>query len=406
MSKKAILLKEQIEQIKNSTNLDFNVEACAVNDAIIKITSSNPKSNIEIVFKELDYKKYGGEFIASLKNLKANYKTLIVDKICKNFYASKTLFSISEKVCIVVGDDEFIKATNVVCSLKGVKCYAFLTTPHFSGLLKNEYTYIERGKLKTKNVNFLNGLFICEDVIKKCGVYEVLKSYSLNLLTAITLIDYKFSSMLEGKIADEKYYKLLKQSFNLTLNFSSYENASKVLTVASLIVNVVDAKTQIIKNSTANNYINVTLLTQNGYSLPKIYFTGFEKLIKLYHFYFSNDFSSLLLFPDYVNDLEKVSLILSIKQDELYAKLKVPSSKRLELISKLLKTVGDGFLNETASLMKIFPNIERAFYTQLYKEEKPTHLNANDIKNTLRFSTYLIDGQNTLVVMRDLGLLN
>ncbi len=405
MLAKSILLNEKIEQIKNLTGLNVNVSVCQTKDALSKIVEKEKDAQVEIVFKETDYKKYSVEFFSCLKTLNVDYSTLIVSKTCKNFYSSKTLSALSKKVCIVVGDDDFIKATNIFCSLKKIRCYAFLTSPYFTEILKDEYSYIDTGKLVTKKVKPIDYLFINQTYINKSGVYHTLSAYSYNLLQAITLIDYKFSSLLLGKIADDGYYKLLKQGLNYALSFSSYENPSIVLTLSSFIVNVVDAKSDIIVNSTANNFIKVIRLL-NDCPLPKLYFTGFEKLVKLYHFFFTNDFSDVLLCPDYVNDIEKLCLIVAKEQDEIYSELKIPSAKRVELINALLKKVGQTFLKETTAFIKMLPKIEKAFYLELYKEVKRSDVLVEDIKDALRLSTYLIKSQTVLVVMRDLGLLN
>ena len=115
---KSILLNEKIEQIKNLTGLNVNVSVCQTKDALLKIVEIEKDAQVEIVFKETDYKKYSVEFFSCLKTLNVDYSTLIVSKTCKNFYSSKTLSALSKKVCIVVGDDDFIKATNIFCSLK------------------------------------------------------------------------------------------------------------------------------------------------------------------------------------------------------------------------------------------------------------------------------------------------
>ncbi len=406
LSKKSILLNEKIEEIINLTGVSAKVSVCSVKDALEKIVAQDKNAQFEIIFKENDYKKYSTEFFSCLKILDANYSTLIVGKNCKSFYSSKTLSSISKKICIVVGDDDFIKASNIFCSLKKVKCYAFLTTPYFTELLKDEYTYVDMGKLINKKVKPIEYLFINESIIKRSSVYQTLSAYSYNVLQSITLIDYKFSSLLVGKIADDKYYKLLKQGLNYALSFSSYDCPSNVLTLSSFIVNAVDAKSDIIKNSTANNFIKVIRLLSDDCPLPKLYFTGFEKLLKLYHFFFTNDLNDVLLYPDYVNDIEKLSLIIIKEQEEIYKNLKIPSAKRVELINKLLKKVGPTFLNETTAFLKMLPKIEKAFYLELYKEIKRSDIDVDDIKNALRLSTYLTPSQNVLVVMRDLGLLN
>ncbi len=406
MSKKSILLKEKIELVKKAIKLPLNVDACSVKDAICKIVEQTQNSKVEIVFKEKDYKRYSGEFFSCLKSTSVNYSTLIVEKNCKSFYSSKTLSAISQKVCIVVGDDEFIKATNTFCSSKKIKCYAFLTSPYFTEILKDEYFYIDKGKSKSKKVKPIECLFLDQNVIKKCSVYETLKSYVYCLMQAITLIDYKFSSMLTGKTTKNEYYDLLKQSLNYALNFSSYDSPSKVLTLASFIINAVDSDCDVIKNSTAYNYIKVANLLNDDCSLAKLYFVGFEKLVKLYHFFFSNDFSDVLLFPNYIGDLQKLSLIDVKGFDELYENLKVPSAKRVGLICKLLKVVGDSFLDQTSQFIKILPSIEKGFYLQLDKENKNQDIDGEDIKNALRLSTYLTTSQNVLVVMRDFGLLN
>ena len=84
----------------------------------------------------------------------------------------------------------------------------------------------------------------------------------------------------------------------------------------------------------------------------------------------------------------------------------MPSAKRVELINKLTLKVGAIFLKETSVLLKVLPNIEKAFYLQLKKERAFKDIDIADIKNALRLSTYLTESQNVLVVMRDLGLLN
>ena len=406
MLAKSILLSEKIEQLKNLTKIKVNTSVSLVNDALLKIVEKEKNAQIEIVFKESDYKKYSAEFFACLKGVNANFSTLIVNKTCKSFYSSKTLSSLSKKVCIVVGDDDFIKATNIICSQKNISCYAFLTSPYFTELLKEEYTYIEMGKLITKKAEPIKHLFICENLIKKSGVFNTLNAYAFNLIQAITLIDYKFSSLLAGKIADDGYYKLLKQALNYALSFSSYDNPSSALTLSSFIVNIVDASCDIIKNSTASNFIKIIRLLNDDCPLPKLYFIGFEKLVKLYHLFFTNDFSDVLLYPDYVNDVEKLCLIVANDQEEFYKNLKIPSAKRLELINKLLKKVSQTFLNETTAFLKALPKIEKAFYVELCKEVKNTQVEVDDVKDALRLSTYLTASQNVLVIMRDFGLLN
>ncbi len=405
MSKKSIALNESFEQIKLLTKLNINVSFESISNAVDKICKNDVKS-VEILFKENDYLKYGNEFINCFKKLGVNYSILISEDNLDSSYTSKTISSISAKVCVIVGDDDFIKATNLFCTSKKIKCYAFLTSPCFTELFKQQYSFIETGKIKTKKANALNGLFFCDEIIKKSNVYEILKAYAYNLLQAITLIDYKFSTTLSGKTIDETYYKLLKQALNYTLNFSLYESPFKVLALASFIVNVVDASCDIISNATPTNVIKTLRLLNNGCSLAKLYFIGFEKLIKLYHFYFSNDFSDVLLFPDYVNDIEKLALTTQNSVNDFYDNLKVPSAKRVELINILLKKIENGFLNETSQFIKILPSIEKVFYKELRQQKKDKKIDGEDVKTALRLSTYFTKAQNVSVIMRDLGLLN
>ncbi len=397
--KKGQEILNSFEKAKNFISFnDFKEE-------MVKILSQKTAKKLDIIFYEKDYMIYAGDFIKILKNYNVEYTVLLVDDD-KNLYNSNVINAINKPYVIVVGDCDLIKATNYICSQKNIDCYAFLTSPYFDELFLNKYNIIYNNKFKTLEVKTIDKLVIDKYLINKCNKKDVLTSYTYNLLNAITLIDYRLLVMLYNYKFNETEYNLLKQSFQMALNFSSYGNMSEVMCLCSVISNVLQLEGEILNNNVVKKAVDIILLNDTTNDLAYIYIKCLEKFIKLYHLFYTNDFEGVISVASIVSDIEKASILTGISEEKLYKNLKIPSKKRIDLIFALLNKVKDNFAKETTSLMAILPKIEEGFYKNAQNVIKGKGIDNDNLKNAITYSPYLISEYSTLTLMRDFGLLN
>ena len=397
---KTINFNNSINDIILEFNLPFNI-SFSFETFIQKNFTKNEK--VDIVINKYCYRKFSNEIISLIKG-KVNY-TFIVVKDDYNFYLPKTLFEVNANKVIIVGDDAFIKGVNYILRDKPCSVYALYLSVYLESIFLDEYEIIYSGKPCVKKVKGLSNIILDPLFIKKSTKKDILTAYISNVLIAPTLIDYRLGEMLNGLKYNQRLYELLKQALRYTLEHPIYANFLEVLCLASFIKCAINYKSEIIKNSGVENIVRILFVNSSNIDKCVIKKYAFEKTIKLYHFFFSNEFSDLLAHPDYVNDITKLSLLLGISEEKLYSYLQIPSLKRTGLIYSLLKKVGQDFLRETTSFMMLLPKILNNF-DRASKGVVENNIDLENLKDAVNYSPYLSKKPSVLTLMRDFGLLS
>lgn len=387
-----------IEKIIKEFNLPFNISFSF--EKFINSLSKNER--VDIVIGRSTFRNYGIEITSLIKSIK--YSTTIIEDDC-NLFLPKTNVLVKSNKVIVFGNDDFIKGVNYCLRDNSCDIIAVYLSTHLESIFLSEYEVVFSGKHYTKKVKNLSQIILDSLFIKKSSKKDVLTAYISNVLIAPILIDYRLSKALNGKAYSPKLYIPLKQALRYTLEYSTYTNFYEVLCLASFIKSAINYSSDIINSSGAENIVKILNVTCEGVDKIIICKKAFEKTIKLYHFFFSNEFSNLLSYPDYVNDIEKLSMLLGISEEELYSSLNIPSQKRAELICWFLKKVRLDFLRETTSLMAILPKILGNF-DKVSSGVITDNLSLENLKDAVKYSPYLTKRANVLTLMRDFGILS
>ena len=134
---------------------------------------------------------------------------------------------------------------------------------------------------------------------------------------------------------------------------------------------------------------------------------AFDKLVKVYHMFFNNDFSDLLSVPDYNTDIYILEKTTGKSGSYFRKNLKIPSEKRRRLINALIYKTRDSFLNETSSILSVLSPIVK-IYNGLNNQneeklEKPV-INYDMVKNSLALCSYFSSKTTIATLCRDMGL--
>ena len=122
-------------------------------------------------------------------------------------------------------------------------------------------------------------------------------------------------------------------------------------------------------------------------------YVAFDRVVKLYHAFFTND----------------ISLISKISGKDVsyfYDKLKIPSAKRKDMLSKLILLTRNGFLKETTVALTSLADIKSNYCK--FKKQKQNVINFKyaHLKNGVELASYLSSETTVLTLLRDFGVLN
>jgi hypothetical protein len=225
----------------------------------------------------------------------------------------------------------------------------------------------------------------------------------MNKLTA--LIDYRISSYLSGQSVDNKLFEMVKASINCVAMLPKYDNYKSAIIYSQLVLLAINSISTMLEGTgeqVLKEALSLFAPKMNEYEKE---FLAFEKLSKIYHLYFSNDFSDLLIVPDYYAELK--SLEEYSKRDiSVFSKnLKIPSERRRVLINLLFEKTSSEFKAETTTILQILKQVKKIYENLLFKSKKGSKPSYKQVKNAITLSTYLTDKTSVLTLCRDAGIL-
>lgn len=358
---------------------------------------------IEVVITEKDFKKIGGSIVEEIKLLGIKFNLITVDEKSVSYLSIKSLLGASVGARLVVGDKNLLTTVRCVSSENKTPCFALLTSPSLENILSDEIFIETDGKLQKLTAKKFEKIIIDKDLILKSRSENFAEAYALSVSKLTALIDYKMGCFLSGATLDGELFSTVQKAVNLALSFPLYENGKEAILASQVILALLNAKNGAIAGLGAECVTRALSVYASESKDCKKAFVALEKTLKLYHMFFTNDFSSLLSVPDYFSDIEKISVDFNFGES-FYDSLKIPSEKRRKLILLLLNKTAKDFALETSALLKAFSKIKKA-YASLIAVMGDGNVSYKQIKNSVNASAYLTDKTTVYTIMRDLGVL-
>ena len=375
-----------------------------LNSHLIELANTFTRGDIEVVITENNFKKFGSLVVDGLKNGGAKVKLLLIEDKDFHYAQVKSSFNGQVGAVVAVGDKNLLSAVRHYSSIHGTPCFAVATTPVIETVFE-EFVYLKTEGMPAKmKAQPFNKVIIDEDIIKKASGESFSEAFILSISKLTALIDYKLNSYVSGGKVDGALFKIVKTAINVSASILSYDDYKTAIIYSQILLAIVNGKSNCLKGTGVDVVSSaLSIFAPNALDHQKV-FIAFEKTAKLYHLYFSNDFSSLLSLPDYLQELEDLQTATNKDRSLYYNNLKIPSEKRRELINLLIDKTKDNFKSETTLILKLLKGIKTIYQKLLNKEEKSI-ISYKQIKNAVTLSTYLTDKTNVLTLCRDSGVL-
>lgn len=357
---------------------------------------------IEVVMTENDFSKIGAFVTGALKRLNVETALLLIEENDFHYTAVRKSFSNNISAVIAVGDTNLLSLTRYYSSINGVLCYAVPTTPYIEPLTLSNVYLKTTGLPATLQAQAFNKIFIDENIILKAENSYFAKSYVSVMSKLTALIDYKVDCFLSGNKVDGEVFSLSKKAINTLAKISLYKNYKSAILGAQIFMLMVNYKEPFI-GSGVEVVKNCLFIFNNKSLCGDKTLIAFEKTAKIYHMYFSNDFSDLLSVPDYEGDLVALEQSAGYERAHFYKNLKIPSEKRRKLINILMEKTRADFKKETSVILSVLPNVIK-IYNQL-NNNKEKNFSYKQIKNAVTLGAYLTDKTSVLTLCRDAGIL-
>ncbi|MBQ3235045.1 MAG: hypothetical protein IJA97_02680 [Clostridia bacterium] len=402
--KTAIELKTEIERIFGRENYLPEVFLGAFEDGLYEVCKNFSRGKIEVVMAEKDFKKVGSTILEKIKSFGVGVQLLLIEDRDFSYSAVKSSFNGSFGCCIAVGDKYLLSAVRYYSSLNGTPCYAIPITPCFDKVLAPNVYLKTKALTAEMPAEKFKKVIIDENLILKSRSESFAEAYASSVSKLMGLIDYKLNCFLNGTAVDERFFTAVKQGINLALGSTSCENAKQAIIASQAVLAIATGKSDALLYTGAECIKTALSVYAHEAKDCKKEFISFEKTLKLYHLFFSNDFSDLLSVPDYYVDTE--ALEKDFKRDRAFfiKNVKIPSEKRRRLISLLLLKTSSDFKAETTAIMRALTGIKRV-YVSMLGVQGDGNISYKQIKNSVTASTYLTDRVTALTLMRDLGVL-
>ncbi len=387
--------------ISNPSSFKSLVSVGDVTSALFDLASEFSSGKIEVVISERDFSLFGSTVMDALKSANATTALLILEESDFNYTSLKKSFSAEVGAVIAVGNESLLSAVRYYSSIHKACCYAVPTTPCIEGILSSTVSLQTGGLPNVISVEGFKKVFIDQAIILKADLSYFAESYISTMSKLTVLIDYKINCFLSGVPIDNEVFSLTKHAVNTLAKLTSYENYKLAILGAQIVLaslggNVFDGSgVEVIKNC-------LSVLASNVSNSQKI-LTALEKTAKIYHMYFSNDYSDLLSLPDYESDIEILQSQTGCERGYFYKNLKIPSERRRKLISLLMQKTRQDFKRETTVILSVLPSVIK-IYDKLKNNERE-NLSYKQIKNAVCLGAYLTEKTSVLTLCRDEGIL-
>ncbi len=393
-------LEVNLSILKNSCANQISVGSFL--DTFSKIKNELSNKKVEVVMTESDFSKIGSLVMDALRGKGIETTLLLIEEKDFHYTAVRKSFSNQINAVFAFGDKNLLSTMRYYSSLNGVPCYAVPTTPYIENLTQSSVYLKTDGLPATIPANSFKHIFIDENIILKAESSEFSKSYVSVMSKLTALIDYKIDCFLSGNQVDGEVFSLTKKAINTLAKISSYENYKSAILGAELLLLAVNFNSPF-TGSGVDVIKNCLSVFGSGLSGGDKTLIAFEKTAKIYHMYFSNDFSNLLSVPDYEGDLVALEQSAGYERAHFYKNLKIPSEKRRKLINLLMEKTRNDFKKETSLILAVLPNVIK-IYNQINNSKQKT-ISYKQIKNAVTLGGYLTDKTSVLTLCRDAGIL-
>lgn len=373
-------------------------------DAVYSIALKMASKPVDLVSLESDYLKYGSTISKALKDADVKVNTLLIEDADFYHMHTKGFFSFSGGQVIVLGSSHLLSLTLYYASRQNVSCHAILTEPNFEMLLSSKIKIVLNGVPVYVDVNPFKTIICDLEVLTKASKESVAESYIRTVSKLLTLIDYKLRVFTDGLKFNKVVYDSVKKAIALALNVNSYENYKEVLIYAQLVMAKAYANSEVLTDGGVELFCDTLGVFAPDFSYRDRLMMAFNKLVKVYHMFFNNDFSNLLSVPDYNADIFILEKTTGKSGSYFRKNLKIPSERRRTLINALIYKTREGFLKETSAILSVLSPIVK-IYEGLNKQnkEKPI-INYDMVKNSLTLCSYFSDKTSILTLCRDMGI--
>ncbi len=396
--------KNQITSVLNPLFCAEELSFGSLKNGLFKAYKKHEGEKIEIVTAETEFKKQGQFIVETLKSFGAEVKLLTIEDKTVSISAIKSALSSAVGVCFAVGDSNLLSAVRCASSIYNIPCYAVLTSPLMEDLLSEKARLVSDGTFEDYQVAKFEKVFIDEDFILKSKSENFAEAYASSVSKLTALIDYKIGCFLSGATISEELFTAVQKAVNVALSFPLYENGKLAILASQVILACINALTGAFTGLGAQSVKMALGVYASQAKGCKKSIMAFEKTLKLYHMFFTNDFSTLLSSPDYFSEVETLSNDFKKDSEYFYSNLKIPSEKRRRLILLLLEKTADSFVAETSAMLKALHKIKKT-YSTLIGVAGDGNISYKQIKNSVVASPYLTDKTTVYTIMRDLGVL-
>lgn len=379
-----------------------NLKVCSLKSELFNLAVSYAGKKIDVVFTDGDYKRLGKIVIGALKNACADYSVMIIE--CSRGHKTPKI-DYDGDVVFALGGEELLSVAGYYASQMKIPYHTFITKPligfMLNGVVKCNVTGITREYKITppKSVVFDN------DVLSMATQSVFAEEYVKIASLLLTLVDYKFKVLLTGDTFNAERYSQIRKIISFVLGISKFTNPKEVLIFASFVLSIESEFGEVLSSSAVDDYVEaLNVYAPNAQKGAKI-LTAFSRLVEVYCMFFANDFSRLLCAPNYNKDIELFESQTGANCDFLYENLKVPSSKRLYLITEVVNKTRDGFLSDLKSILSIINEISSEYNSFNKTTKKIEKVSFEQKLNALRLAPYYSKTPTALTVVRDLGLI-
>jgi hypothetical protein len=338
--------------------------------------------NVEVVISENVFKAFGQPVIKALKtaNCLPNITLTALD-------TDLSLHEFSKDI-IVVGNAEYLLGVLPKLPITA-NAIAIPCSPVFS-------------RLNGVGDRGYNLIIVDEEFILKAPADEFAESFLTTMSKPLAVIDAKINAYLKGERLKEDYIPLVKKAVSITSKLPLYDNYKKAIIGAEFIMLAVNVKTGDFIGGGTDALARSVKTCIKGLTPSQVRYVAFEKTAKLYHFYFTNDLSSLLAVAPYREDLEELSGLISA---DTASKLSVPSPKRIKLINALVEQLKPTFSKETGGVILALNSVNKIYTAICKKSAENISIYYKKIKTAVKLASYSAEKTSVLTLCRDAGVI-
>lgn len=398
-------VKNEIERINEVSPFLSDLFFGNVSDGLDSVCKNFARGKIEVVMTENEYNSIGYPIVQKLKSFKVDVGLLLIEDGDSYFNAVKSTLDKNAGACIAVGGRDLLSAVRYYSSLYGIISYAIVTTPNLDKILSDSVwlrTKVFSTEVKAEK---FRKIIIDQNLIEKAPRKSFAEAFAFSASRLTSLIDYKINSFVSGEEVDAWVFNVCKKAINFALSTPRYDNFTAPIIASQVLIAIINAKTTALIDSGVDCLKNALSVFASDLSSPKMQMLAFEKTAKIYHLFFSNDFSSLLSVADYYLDIELLERESKRDRSIFTKNLKIPSEKRRVLINLLLEQTKKDFKAETTVILKAFSKIKKIYDAILGEEIQKEVVAYKKIKNSVTTCSYFTAKTSVFTLSRDMGIL-